>query len=104
MESSCGASFKPSDTWPPTSPTNDPLMSELKAERNVTVGDVIWLAEQNALRGQYRLARVVGVNADKKGIIRDVHVKTFQSPQPRYQQLLPSQGVRWIAVLLPIEE
>lgn len=28
--------------------------------------DVVWLADQNALRGQFKLARVVSVNADKK--------------------------------------
>nr|XP_054588876.1 uncharacterized protein LOC129153544 [Nothobranchius furzeri]XP_054588877.1 uncharacterized protein LOC129153544 [Nothobranchius furzeri] len=44
-------------------------------ERNVAVGDVVWLADQNALRGQYRLARVVSVNTDRKGIVRDVLVR-----------------------------
>ncbi|KAK5854465.1 hypothetical protein PBY51_015528 [Eleginops maclovinus] len=48
-------------------------------QRNVAVGDVVWLADQNALRGQYRLAKVINVNADKKGIVRDVHVRTFPS-------------------------
>lgn len=36
-------------------------------ERNIAVGDVVWLADQNALRGQYKMARVVSINADKKG-------------------------------------
>ena len=49
------------------------------AHRNVAVGDVVWLADQNTLRGQYELARVISVNTDKKGIIRDVHVRTFPS-------------------------
>ncbi|KAJ7991176.1 hypothetical protein DPEC_G00294530 [Dallia pectoralis] len=48
-------------------------------ERNVAVRDVVWLADQNALRGQYKLARVVSVNADSKGIVRDVLVKTVPS-------------------------
>lgn len=43
------------------------------------MGDVVWLADQNAMRGQYKLARVVSVNADSKGIVRDVLVKTFPS-------------------------
>lgn len=41
------------------------------------MGDEVWLADQNALRGQYKLARVISVNADKKGIVRDVMVRTF---------------------------
>ncbi|KAI3354310.1 hypothetical protein L3Q82_018497 [Scortum barcoo] len=49
------------------------------AHRNVAIGDVVWLADQNALRGQYKLARVISVNTDKKGIVRDVHVRTFPS-------------------------
>lgn len=56
-------------------------------ERNVAVGDVVWVADQNALRGQYRLARVVGVNTDGKGIVRDVNVRTF----PNYP--VPSEKV-----------
>ncbi len=48
-------------------------------ERNVAVGDVVWVADQNALTGQYRLARVVSVNTDNKGIVRDVLVRTFPS-------------------------
>ncbi|GAA6101821.1 uncharacterized protein LOC106611916 [Tachysurus ichikawai] len=48
-------------------------------QRNVAVGDVVWLADQNAWRGQYRLGRVISVNIDKKGIVRDVHVRSFPS-------------------------
>lgn len=38
--------------------------------------DVVWLADQ---RGQFRLARGVDASADQKGILRDVHVRTFPS-------------------------
>ncbi len=48
-------------------------------ERNVAVGDVLWLADQNALRGQCKLARVVSINADRNGIVRDVNLRTFSS-------------------------
>lgn len=48
-------------------------------ERTVAVGDVVWLADQNALRGQYTLARVVSVNTDGKGTVRDVTVRPFPS-------------------------
>lgn len=41
---------------------------------HVAIGDVVWLADQNALRGQYKLARVVSVNTDMKGIIKDLYV------------------------------
>lgn len=48
-------------------------------KRNVAVEDIVWLADQNALRGQYKLARVVNVNMDKDGIVKDVNVRTFPS-------------------------
>lgn len=67
-------------------------------ERNVAVGDVVWLADQNALRGQYKLARVVNVNTDSKGIVRDVLVKTFPSyPVPTTKancKAMPKTGKR----------
>lgn len=90
-------------------------------ERNVAVGDVVWLADQNALRGQYKLARVVSVNTDSKGIVRDVLVKTFPSypvpitkpnsregPGKRKRLQIPAtilhRDVRRLVILLPIEE
>lgn len=88
-------------------------------ERNVAVGDVVWLADQN-FRGQYKLARVVGVNADSKGIVRDVLVKTFPSypvhikktngdeRTKRLQTKIPAtilhRNVRRLVILLPTEE
>lgn len=41
--------------------------------------EIVWVADQNALRSQYRLARVVSVNIDKKEVVRDVHIRTFPS-------------------------
>ncbi|KAM9553345.1 uncharacterized protein ACWYII_035103 isoform 1-T2 [Salvelinus alpinus] len=77
------------------------------------------LADQNAWRGHYKLARVISVNIDKKGIVRDVHVRTFPSyPVPtvkpaqekskKLSTKIPAtvlhRDVRRIIVLLPVEE
>ncbi|KAK7898190.1 hypothetical protein WMY93_019043 [Mugilogobius chulae] len=43
-------------------------------ERNVAVGDIVWLCDQNALRGQFRLGRIVAAVPDRKGVVRDVDV------------------------------
>ncbi len=48
-------------------------------ERNVAVVDIVWVADQNALRSQYKLGKVIKVNADSKGIVRDVDVRVFAS-------------------------
>ncbi len=45
--------------------------------RNVAAGDLVWLADQNALRGQFRLGRVVEVCPDVKGVVRDVRVRNM---------------------------
>lgn len=95
-------------------------------ERNVAVGDIVWLADQNGVRGQYRLARVVNVNKDKKGIVRDVNVLTVPScpvsmvkpdyynikrkavnakrPSTKIPATILHRDIRRIIVLLPIEE
>lgn len=96
-------------------------------ERNLAVGDIVWLADQNALRGQFKLARVIRANPDKKGIVRDVQVRTFPSypvmiKKPadeksgrrtiktvaRISLKLPAtilhRDVRRLVVLVPVEE
>ncbi|XP_039525732.1 uncharacterized protein LOC120477871 [Pimephales promelas] len=95
-------------------------------ERNVAVGDVVWVADQNALRGQYKMARVVDINADKKGTVRDVMVRVFPSypvsivkpnqaetgknvkPTKKHCDKIPAtilrRDVRRLVVLIPIEE
>lgn len=90
------------------------------AERNVAIGDVVWLCDQNALRGQFKIGRVVAVNPDCKGIVRDVYVKVSPSgynlgnmPKPplkcsgfvkEFQGTLLHRDVRRIVVLIPAED
>lgn len=85
--------------------------------RNVAVGDVVWLADQNALRGQFRLGRVVEARPDEKGLVRDVRVRVCLSqPAPGVgasgrrrsegRDFFPTldRDVRRVVVLLPVEE
>ena len=93
-------------------------------QRNVAVGDVVWLCDQNALKGQFKLGRVVSANPDSKGIVRDVDVKVVPSycvPLTRVkdaettsrtvdrkkgavQATVLHRDVRRLVVLLPTEE
>ena len=87
-------------------------------QRNVAVGDIVWVCDQNALRGQHRLGRVVKVQPDCKGIVRDAQVKVVpSSPVPNPQSTPPSlttnetyptvtiqRDVRRLVVLLPVED
>ncbi len=89
--------------------------------RNVAVGDIVWLCDQNAVRGQFKLGRVVSVNPDAKGIVRDVNVKVVQSsclpgtkpalnrPSAKVlkeatQTTVLHRDVRRLVVLLPVED
>ena len=87
------------------------------ATRNVTVGDVVWVADSNAVRGQFRLGRVVEVYPDSRGIVRDVKIRTCPG-QPTQgtgrkrrrgmdQPITPAfllRDVRRVVVLVPQEE
>ncbi|KAJ8378393.1 hypothetical protein AAFF_G00242810 [Aldrovandia affinis] len=87
-------------------------------ERNVAVGDLVWLADQNALRCQYRLGRVVQAVADSAGVVRDVRVRMVPAcpASPGKAKTRENKGsgklpgvvlhrdVRRIVVVLPIEE
>ncbi len=89
--------------------------------RNVAVGDIVWLCDQNAVRGQFKLGRVVSVNPDAKGIVRDVNVKVVQSSclpvtkpalnrpsakvlKEAMQTTVLHRDVRRLVVLLPVED
>lgn len=92
-------------------------------DRNVSVGDIVWLCDQNVLRGQFRLGRVVTVAPDSKGVVRDVEVlvtpgncASVSHQQPSLHPTVSSdrrerssgvvlrRDVRRLVVLLPIEE
>lgn len=88
------------------------------AERNVSIGDIVWLCDQNAIRGQFKLGRVVSVSPDPKGIVRDVHVKVAASgcvqgktlnarelgPKENFQGTILHRDVRRLVVLIPAED
>ncbi|KAJ8278530.1 hypothetical protein GJAV_G00088610 [Gymnothorax javanicus] len=97
-------------------------------QRNVSVGDIVWLCDQNALRGHFKLGRVINVNPDSKSIARDVNVRVVASsciPEVRPATSAPKHpaskhpafsiqrdlqsailhlDVRRLVVLLPVEE
>ncbi|KAL3973670.1 mitochondrial-processing peptidase subunit beta [Sarotherodon galilaeus] len=94
------------------------------AHKNVAVGDVVWLSDQNALRGHFKMGIVVSTNPDKKGIVRDVNVRVCSSysgsvakslraedlssgskgATPVAQATILHRDVRRLVVLLPVEE
>ncbi|XP_077397336.1 BCAS3 microtubule associated cell migration factor isoform X1 [Festucalex cinctus] len=87
-----------------------------RAERNVKVGDVVWIADQNALRGQFRLGRVIATYPDKKNVVRDADIKTCVGlPAPvvakawRKESHMPTaivirRDVRRLVILIPVED
>nr|XP_046228584.1 uncharacterized protein LOC124050275 [Scatophagus argus]XP_046241340.1 uncharacterized protein LOC124057310 [Scatophagus argus] len=87
-----------------------------QSQRNVAIGDIVWIADQNALRGQFRLGRILAVYPDKKGLVRDADVKTCaglsasltagqvkRNPQQPTAVIL-RRDVRRLVVLIPVED
>ncbi|RVE55951.1 hypothetical protein OJAV_G00231410 [Oryzias javanicus] len=48
-------------------------------QRNVAVGDIVWVCDQNALRGHFKLGRVISVKPDARGVVRDANIRTVSS-------------------------
>lgn len=98
------------------------------AQRNVATGDIVWICDQNALRGHFKLGRVISVNPDSRNIVRDVNIRVVVSsciPEVRpetsaskfpaskhrvssirgdLQSTILHRDVRRLVVLLPVEE
>lgn len=85
-----------------------------RAERNVKVGDLVWIADQNALRGQFRLGRVISTYPNEKGVVRDADVRTCLGLPAHVMSStrgvsMPStiilhRDVRRLVVLIPVED
>ncbi|XP_026019402.1 uncharacterized protein LOC113019950 [Astatotilapia calliptera] len=82
--------------------------------RNVSVGDLVWVADQNALRGRFKLGRVEEADPDHLGVVRDVKVRICCSRPINWSQArkdrepchstILHRDVRRLVVLLPVEE
>ena len=69
--------------------------------RNLKIGDIVMVADQNALRGDYRLAVVSDVFPDEKGRVRQVQV-SYRSPRSDIGRV--KRDVRRLVLILPVEE
>lgn len=79
------------------------------AHRNIAVRDIVLLCDQTALRGQFRLGKVVSTTPDSKGTVRDVNVQVF----PNYcapvagtqkKSAHPAHGEKLNLTLLAVEK
>ena len=77
------------------------------SRRNVTVGDIVVMQDTNAVRGEWKIARVYKVYPDEKGVVRkcDVQYKrkldkdTFES-----KFTTVSRAIQRLIVLVPANE
>ena len=70
--------------------------------RNLEIGDLVMVADQNAIRGDYRLALVSEVYPDHKGRVRQVQVSYKLSDSNKYTSV--KRDVRKLVLILPIRE
>ena len=81
-----------------------------KAYRNFKVDDVVLVSDNNELRGEYRIARVVSVNPGVDGQIRKVQVayKNYKSNESIREYTGVKDTVVWravqrLALLVPVD-
>ena len=65
-------------------------------KRNVAVGDLVTVADQNAVRGKWTLGRVSKVYPGAHGRVRNVRVKTatgeYSRPVTKIAVIHPAEG------------
>ena len=53
--------------------------------RNLRIGDIFTISDKNAVRGEWRLAKVMDVNPVKKGMVQNVQVMVCSTDgKPNY--------------------
>ena len=72
--------------------------------RNLKVGDIVVVSDQNALRGDYRLARVSEVYPDVKKRVRHVQVSYKLIGEGSKGLASVKRDVRQLVLILPVEE
>ncbi|XP_058948378.2 uncharacterized protein [Pocillopora verrucosa] len=60
-------------------PTLQPRSKWNSPKRNLAVGDVVLLKDDNCPRSVWPMGRVISAESDKKGLVRTVHLKTQTS-------------------------
>ena len=86
-----------------------------RTKRNVKVGDLIWIADPNALIGQFRLGRILADYPDCKGIVKDADIATcaglpvsltggWKKRRSSLPMTVIRRDVRRLVVLLPVED
>ena len=76
--------------------------------RNLRIGDICILSDKNALRGEWRLAKVNDVYPDEKGKVSNVQVMVCSTNgKPNYTAKCPQllkRHVSNLVVIVPVEE
>lgn len=82
-----------------------------KARRNLQVDDVVLVADSNAIRGEYRLARVTETHPGRDGSVRKVTItyKNFKTGKDvrsysGAKNTTVTRSVQRLAILVPVED
>lgn len=80
-------------------------------QRNFKVGDIVLVADPNALRSQYFIAQVTEVSPDRRGVVRKVYLRyknhKVGGQAVRYKSspdVIVTRSVQRLALLVPVEE
>ena len=73
-----------------------------KSQRNVSVGDIVLVSEDQAMVAEYKLGQVDEVKVSKDGLVRAVKVRTVSRNENRFTYL--DRPIHKLCVIVPVEE
>ena len=75
-----------------------------KSQRNVQIGDVVLMIEENALVGEYRLGQVSDVKVSKDGLVRSAKIRCVNRKDEKITTSVLERPIHKLCVIVPREE
>ena len=75
-----------------------------RTQRNVQVGDVVLLKEEEAKVADYKLGMVIGIKSSKDGLVRSVKVRCLNRTESKFTVSYIDRPIHKLCVIVPVEE
>ena len=75
-----------------------------RTQRNVQIGDVVLLKEEEARVADYKLGMVIGIKSSKDGLVRSVKVRCLNRIENRFTVSYLDRPIHKLCVIVPVEE
>ena len=75
-----------------------------KSQRNVEIGDIVLLKEDEAKVSEFKLGQVIGVKTSKDGLVRSVKVRCVNRTDDKCTSSYLERPIHKLCVIVPTEE